>query len=56
MHDSKDGGGRATQEAKAEEQLPNGDREHKSYLTPLLFISFYYVYKDSKYFVCGIYQ
>jgi len=23
MHDSKDGGGRATQEAKAEEQLPN---------------------------------
>ncbi len=26
MHDSKDGEGRATQEAKAEEQLPNGDR------------------------------
>ena len=23
MHDSKDGGGRATQEAKAEEQLPS---------------------------------
>ncbi len=25
MHDSKDGGGRATQEAKAEEQLPSWD-------------------------------
>ena len=26
MHDSKDGGGRATQEAKAEEQLPSNNR------------------------------